>query len=94
MDLEALKHFFGSHSGRSLRRCFGRLNQIVALLSVHRVDEVPDVACELLSPPEMQRLLMMRRDLGELSIQRIMEYVETQRAADAEPEPQPEPVAQ
>ena len=94
VDLEALKHFFGSHSGRSLRRCFGRLNQIVALLSVHRVDEVPDVACELLSPPEMQRLLMMRRDLGELSIQRIMEYVETQRAADAEPEPQPEPVAQ
>ena len=46
VDLEALKHFFGEHSNKSLRRIFSRLSQIVSLLTVHGVDEVPDLDCE------------------------------------------------
>lgn len=57
--------------------------QIVALLSVHRVDEVPDLDCDLISVPETRRILMLRRDLGELSIQRIVEWMGQQAESEA-----------
>jgi hypothetical protein len=57
--------------------------QIIALLSVHAVDEVPDLSSDLISVPETRRILMLRRDLGELSIQRIVEWM-GQQAAEAE----------
>lgn len=54
-------------------------SQIVNLLSVHRVDEVPDLNCSALTIDEMERILMLRKDLGELSIQRIVEYLQQQK---------------
>jgi hypothetical protein len=51
---------------------------MVALLCVHRVDEVPDLNCKLLAVPEMQRILLMRNDLGEVAIERIVEYLQAE----------------
>ena len=50
---------------------------------MHRVDEVPDLNCDLISIPETRRILMLRRDLGELSIQRIVEWMGQQAEAEA-----------
>lgn len=55
----------------------------MSLLAVHRVDEVPDLSCDLISIPETRRILMLRRDLGELSIQRIVEWMGQQAEAEA-----------
>ena len=43
------------------------------------MDEVPDLNCSALTIDEMERILMLRKDLGELSIQRIVEYLEQQQ---------------
>ena len=43
------------------------------------MDEVPDLNCSALTIDEMERILMLRKDLGELSIQRIVEYLQQQK---------------
>ena len=54
----------------------------MSLLSVHRVDEVPDLNCDLISVAETRRILLLRRDLGELSITRIIEWMESQQQVE------------
>ncbi len=56
----------------------------MSLLCVQRVDEVPDLNCSKLSLDEMNRILLMRSDLGEFPIQRIMEYLHSERAKETQ----------
>ena len=75
-DLAALQAFFAEKSPKSLRRVFARVSQCTTLLSVHRVDEVPDMNLTLLKgPPEIRRLLMLRRDLLPISVENVVKFL-------------------